>query len=43
MTREDAQAKYIDAWNIANRDRENEIKHAIKRIADAIEVLSKQS
>ena len=23
MTREDAQAKYIDAWNIANRDRDD--------------------
>jgi transcription initiation factor IIE alpha subunit len=37
MAREDAQAKYIDAWKIADRDRVNQIKHEIKRIADALE------
>ena len=41
MTVENAQAKYNDAWNVANRDRENEIKNDIKRIADALEKISK--
>ena len=37
MTKEDAQARYIDAWKVADRDRANEIKNDIKRIADALE------
>ncbi len=37
MKRENAQAQYDDAWRVADRDRENEIKQQLKRIADALE------
>jgi hypothetical protein len=40
--REEAQVKHVDAWNIANRDRENEIKHEIKRLADTLEALAQR-
>ena len=37
MKRENAQAQYEDAWKVADRDRENDIKQQLKRIADALE------
>lgn len=40
MTRANARGQYDDAWNVATRDRINEIRDCVRRIADAAETVA---
>jgi hypothetical protein len=43
VTRANGYEKFVDAWKVADRDRMNNVQGEMKRIADALEALLKQS